>query len=152
MKQSVLVFISAVLLCQFSLAQDAGVSLSSFDWLTGTWENTRVKPNESASESWMRDGGQFVGTGVTMHGSDTVFVEKLKIVEKEGHYYYVADVSHNDAPVYFKMTEVNASGFVCENPEHDFPKKISYRYDGEVLTATISAGSKEIPFRFRKKS
>lgn len=86
-----------------------------------------------------------------MQGSDTVFIEKLKILEKEGHWYYVADVSHNSAPVYFKMTSADGSGFVCENPEHDFPKKITYRLDGDIINASISAGKKEIPFRFRRK-
>jgi len=134
------------------LAQPNKISLSSFTWLVGTWENMDMEPGESATETWTRgEAGSLLGLGCTLRGKDTVFIEKLKIVEKDGHCYYVADVSHNAAPVFFKMTSANASGFVCENPEHDFPQKISYRLDGDILSASISAGTKEIPFRFRRK-
>jgi hypothetical protein len=149
--QKIFCFILCTIAINLSVtAQTNKVSLSSFDWLLGTWENQRVKAGESASETWMKNGDYLAGTGVSLRGSDTTFVEKLKIIAKDGHYYYVADVSHNAAPVYFKMTEVSATGFVCENPEHDFPKKISYAFDGETLTATISAGEKKIPFIFRR--
>lgn len=149
--QKILSFILCLIAINLSVtAQSNKVSLSSFDWLIGTWENQRVKAGESSSETWTKSGDYLAGMGVTLRGSDTTFVEKLKIVAKDGHYYYVADVSHNAAPVYFKMTEVTATGFVSENPEHDFPKKISYAFDGEILTATISAGEKRIPFIFRR--
>jgi hypothetical protein len=127
------------------------MSYDSFAWLIGTWENMDQKAGESATERWTKDATQGLeGIGVSMRGQDTVFVERLKILEKEGQFYYVADVSHNAAPVYFTITEVTETGFVSENPEHDFPKMISYSYDGAILTATISAGKKKIPFRFRK--
>jgi hypothetical protein len=125
----------------------------AFDWLKGTWEKVQTKPGQTAYEVWSEDvDGNLTGMGCTLNGADTVFIERLKIIEKSGDYYYVADVSHNAAPVLFKMTEIGDMSFISENPEHDFPKKITYRFDGTVLTATISAGQKEIPFRFRRKT
>ena len=75
---------------------------------------------------------------MTMKGKDTVFVEKLRIIAREGDLFYVADVPENQKPVYFKLTEVTDRSFVCENPDHDFPKKIAYLFDGKSLKAAIS--------------
>lgn len=91
------------------------------------------------------------GKGATLQAADTVFVEKLKIVVKEDTLYYVADVPENKEPVLFKFTEITPTSFVCENPAHDFPKKIAYKLEGTKLTATISAGEKKMDFLFVKK-
>lgn len=152
MKKISMMIVMTVVLHDLGLAQQNKISLASFTWLIGTWENMDMEPGETAAETWSRgEAGSLLGLGCTLRGNDTVFIEKLKIVKKDGDWYYVADVSHNAAPVFFKMTSVNASGFVCENPEHDFPQKISYRLDGDIISAAISAGPKEIPFRFRRK-
>jgi hypothetical protein len=86
-----------------------------------------------------------------MNGSDTSFVEKIRIVVKDNELNYVADVPENKEPIYFKFTELTATGFVCENPAHDFPKKISYQLDGKNLKATISGDGKSMDYLFVKK-
>lgn len=142
------------LVCLLAISANAqkASGIDAFEWLIGTWENTRVKPGETAHEVWTKSAdGYLSGMGVTIQDGDTVFVERLRIIEQHGSFYYVAIVSHNPAPVMFKITETGPASFVSENPDHDFPKKIAYSYDGQVLTATISAGEKKIPFRFRKK-
>ena len=57
----------------------------------------------------------------------------------------------NQKPVYFKLTEITDIGFVCENQEHDFPKKIAYQLDGKKLKAQISGNGKVIDYLFEKK-
>ena len=79
-----------------------------------------------------------------------VFLEKIQIVSKNGNIYYVADVKENKAPVYFKFTSLTPDGFVCENPEHDFPKRIEYRLTGSTLTVIISAGAKSQNYLFTR--
>jgi hypothetical protein len=86
-----------------------------------------------------------------MQGEDTVFVEKIKIVVKDRELYYVADVPENKEPVYFKIVELGTTGFVCENPAHDFPKKISYQLSGADLKAQISGDGKSIDYLFTKQ-
>jgi len=143
-----LFFLLALSLCTVCQGQ----SFKTLKWLEGTWERQNTKPGSTAFERWSdmtKDG--YTGRGLTLRGQDTVFVEKLSIVLKDKKLYYVADVSQNAAPVYFEMTEVTATGFTCENPNHDFPKKIVYVLDGNNLTATISGNGKEIPYRFVKK-
>lgn len=123
-------------------------SMKDFKWLKGTWERQNVKPGNTAFETWAKTKDGFEGIGISMRGSDTTFVEKLKIIEKDSELYYVAFVSSNGSPTYFKITSVTDNGFVSENPQHDFPKKIAYTLDGNKLTAVISAGEKAMGFVF----
>jgi len=87
-----------------------------------------------------------------MHGSDTAFVEKLGIIVRDGDLFYVADVPENQQPVYFRLTEIKQNSFTCENPEHDFPKKLAYSLKGNKLHAIISGDGKSMEFFFEKSN
>lgn len=131
--------------------QQAKNNLKSMEWLLGTWQGTNTKPGHTAYEKWEKTSKQgFKGVGVTLKEKDTVFVEKLKIVVKDNKLFYVAEVSHNAALVYFQITKQETTGFVALNPEHDFPKEISYRLDDEKLKARISGNGKSVEFNFVK--
>ena len=128
---------------------------SDFDklkWLTGTWKRTGLKPGQSGTETWsVTSATELTGKGITMRGADTVVVEKLSIIIKDNEIFYVADVTGSPKPVFFKMTSITADGFVCENPEHNFPKKIAYtRVDGGIH-ATISGDGKSVDYNFVKE-
>ena len=132
-------------------SSDLAIQFESLKWLEGKWQRTNVKPGVKAHEEWHPAAhDEFQGLGVTMKESDTVFLEKIKIIMKDGNIYYVADVRENQAPVYFKFTSITPHGFICENPEHDFPKKIEYRLSKSDLTVTISAGSKSQGYFFTR--
>jgi hypothetical protein len=90
------------------------------------------------------------GVGITTNGGDTIASEKLKLVVKEDNIFYVADVKGNKAPVYFKMSKIGPDEFVFENPEHDFPKIITYKRVGDSLKATISGEGKAVEYVFEK--
>jgi hypothetical protein len=125
---------------------------AKLSWLEGTWTRTNAKPGRSGVESWVKGmGKELIGLGVNMKGSDTSFVEKLKIIIRDGDIYYVSDVPENPKPVEFKVTSLDEKGFVCENPNHDFPKKISYQHDGNKLRAVISGDGKEMEYLFERK-
>ena len=135
-------------LSQITNAQD----LKEFEWLVGSWERQGGRPGTSSVEVWsLNDDGSLSGSGITMKGGDTVFVEKLHLVIKNNKPHYVAEVAHNKSATYFEIIESSNSGFVSSNPEHDFPKKIKYDLDGNKLVATISGNGKEIPFHFIRK-
>ncbi len=125
-------------------------SKKDFQWLIGTWEKQNTRPGSATFESWEFKNGEYFGMGVTTKAKDTVFVEKLRIAKVNGSWNYIADVSQNAQPTYFKITSFTKDGFISENPEHDFPKKIEYQLKDGILTATISAGNKKIPFVFKK--
>lgn len=141
-----------LLIYSCSHAQESN-SIRQFDWLIGSWERIDTKPEQTAYEYWSQDGeNKLTGIGLTLQQGDTVFIEKLSLISKDGKTYYVAEVSHNSEPTYFEITSVGADGFVCENPSHDFPKKIEYLLNDNYLNVTISGNGKFIPFEFRKIS
>jgi hypothetical protein len=140
-----------VLFSGHALAQPSSRDFNKLNWLEGKWIRTNVKPGKSASEMWKKiSGTEWKGKGVTLKGTDTVFVEKLKLIAKEGSIYYVADVPENKSEVLFKFIELTDHGFVCENPKHDFPKRISYSIDGNKLKAVISGDGKSMEFLFER--
>jgi hypothetical protein len=138
-----------------AFAQTHRVSDKDFgklSWLEGTWIRTNAKPGRSGTEVWVRENAkELIGRGVSMKGNDTSFVEKLKIVIKNGSIYYVSDVPENPKPVDFIITAIDDDGFVCENPLHDYPKKIVYRRTGDKLRAVTSGDGKEAEFLFERK-
>jgi hypothetical protein len=126
-------------------------NFQKLSWLQGSWTRTQMKPGRSGTERWEKmSPGHWRGMGVTLRGNDTAVVEKLQLLIKDGNIYYVADVTENKGPVYFKLTIIGANSFTCENPDHDFPKKIVYQYDGTILKATISGDGKAIDYWFKK--
>ena len=133
-------------------AQPVNENFKKLDWLEGTWIRTNVKPGRTAHEKWEKiSSTEWRGWGINMNGSDTAFVEKLKLVVKNDKIYYVAEIVENKEPVYFQFTEITDTGFVCENPRHDFPKTISYHKEGSGIKATISGDGKSIDYLFEKK-
>jgi hypothetical protein len=125
--------------------------IQKLSWLEGTWERINSKPGRSGVEEWRQSGDMLSGRGISLKGLDTVFVEKLRIVLREDKIYYVADVPENKKLVYFGITQLNDGGFTCENPDHDFPKKISYKLEGNRLTAVVSGDGKSIVYLFQKR-
>ncbi|KAA8485375.1 hypothetical protein BDE36_2079 [Arcticibacter tournemirensis] len=147
-------FVAALLLlnttafCQQTAEQD----FKKLEWLAGKWTRTNVKPGQSGSEMWALEApNSMKGQGETIKGTDTIFVEKLELLIKDKHIFYVVDGLDNQEPTHFKITEISDDSFVCENKEHDFPKKIAYKRTDQGMTATISGDGKSIDFIFIKK-
>lgn len=129
------------------------IEFEKLSWIVGEWERTNVKPDNSAFEIWQKESDYvYSGIGVSLKGTDTTFVEKLRIEIKDNQVFYVADVRENSAPTYFKMNAITDHSFISENPEHDFPKNITYKLEENTLTAIISdGGDKKMGFVFVKK-
>jgi hypothetical protein len=141
--------ILTILTIATALNVQAQHSLKDIAWLEGEWSRLNMKSGRTGHERWYKTSdSELIGFGVTLQGGDTVFVEKLRIILKEATLHYVADVPENKEPILFKFTDVSASGFICENPAHDFPKRIAYSLEGDKLKATISGGGKSIDYWF----
>lgn len=115
--------------------------LEKLSWINDRWVST---DGESTSyEHWEEiNDALFKGGSETIKNGDTVFAEKLSIELINGEIFYIADVAHNPAPVKFKLTFLTDSEAVFENPEHDFPQKISYKYIEGNLNASIEGPAK----------
>ena len=129
-----------------AFSQMTSSDLEKLSWIIDRWVST---DGESTSyEHWEKvNETLFSGGSETMKNGDTVFAEKLKIELIEGSVYYVADVAHNPAPVKFKLTFLTDTEAIFENPEHDFPQKISYKYIEGNLNASIEGPSKKGDWR-----
>ena len=150
MKKAVL--LSLLIASGFISRSQTAADFKKLTWLTGEWNRTNAKPGRSGVEKWVVNSAtELQGRGINMRGSDTALVEKLKIIIKDNNIYYAADVPENKSVVLFKFTKLTDNEFVCENPEHDFPKQIAYTRDGTKLKATISGNGKSIDYLFEKK-
>lgn len=94
-----------------------------------------------------------MGMGRTVAGDKTVEFEYLRIEQRADGIYYVAHPKGRCPGTDFKLTRASATEAVFENPQHDFPKRITYRKGADdSLTATIDGGegSKARTFSYRR--
>ena len=112
-------------------------TLSTIAWLAGVW--TADENGRQLTEQWMPPaGGTMLGMSRTVARGRTVEYEFLLLREEAGgEINYVAKPS-GQAEVAFKLIRATATEVVFENPQHDFPQRISYTLkDGGKLTAAI---------------
>ncbi|MBK0402448.1 hypothetical protein I5M27_05590 [Adhaeribacter sp. BT258] len=101
------------------------------NWLTGRWENQRE--GIKTVEIWERKPvDEFQVRGFMLEGTDTLFAESIKVASKKRNIFYTVTIpdQNNGKPVAFKLTGNSGSELIFENPEHDFPQKITYQKAG----------------------
>lgn len=110
-------------------AQDC-LSLDGLEKLIGHWQEN--KEGQITQEEWQRvSPNSFEGEGVILGQLGIKqSIETLRLVEMSGDIFYIAKVKGNSFPISFKLTSCSDTHFVFENPEHDFPQKISYNFLG----------------------
>lgn len=114
-------------------------ALSQLKWLEGHWQN--ATPEGTYSETWTTENGHLTGKSYFVNGTDTFSQEGLMLEQRGDEVYYVPTVKdqNNGKPVDFKLTGSQNNQWIFENPEHDFPQKISYTLVREdSLVAEIS--------------
>jgi Domain of unknown function (DUF6265) len=105
-------------------------SVTKLDWLKGSWI-MKKKNGGVVMESWQQFNDSTL-TGESLNfsasGHSTV-METLQLVYRNHVYHYISTVKgqNNNEPVAFTVTALSENSFMAENPEHDFPKRISYR-------------------------
>jgi hypothetical protein len=141
--KKILILTAILIFVNMSQAQN---DMDKLSWIVDRWVST---DGESASyEHWEKTGENlFTGGSETVKNGDTLFAEKLKIELINGSIYYIADVFHNPAPVKFKLTHLAENEAVFENPQHDFPQKISYKQIDGDLHASIEGPGKDNKWR-----
>lgn len=121
------------------------------EWLVGKWIRTNPEPGQSGYETWSKTTDlKLSGKGVTLKGKKTIFVENLEFIAKGNDIFYSVVVTGEKQPIYFKLTALNTDGFTCENPKHDFPKKITYKREGNHVKAVISGDGQSVDYNFVK--
>ena len=110
------------------------------DWIVGTWE--MKSETGSIFESWTKlEDGHYEGTGYKLVKGEKRIRERIQLMMQNDVYYYIPSVpDQNDGkPISFTCILMTETEMVFENPQHDFPQRISYRLINETsLLAEIS--------------
>jgi hypothetical protein len=136
-------------------------SMAELSWLYGCWGG---KVNQrDFREQWMPlRGNQLIGLGSTEFEGKLSSYEYLRIEQRADGIYYVA-VPSGQKEAAFKLVSAakderdKSSTFVFENPQHDFPQRISYRRGTEGwLYATVEgkvqgqAQDRQVTYPYRR--
>ena len=121
-----------------------GEPLATLDWLAGSWVE-RSAEFESNEEHWVAArGGMMLGVNRTLRGPRAVAFEFLRIEARdEDAIVYIAQPGGRSPGVEFTMTEWSDTHVVFKNPEHDFPDTITYRRDGDHLSAHVEGTGRD---------
>jgi hypothetical protein len=94
-----------------------------------------------------------LGESYFININNTLFAEKVRLEQRKNDLFYIVSVpnQNEEQPVAFKLTSSTNDYLVFENPEHDFPKKITYKLvTKDSLYAEISGDGKSQGFPFTK--
>ena len=118
-------------------AQGAGDALGRLAWLSGGWVSEA--DGRWTEEQWSEPrGGLMLGLGRSGKGDRATGFEFMRIaIDADGKIVFWGSPGGRSA-VPFRLVEEVVGGATFANPSHDFPKRISYRRDGDRLIATVS--------------
>ena len=120
-------------------------------FMAGCWVGEHSDPRRSSYEVWVAPKAErMLGISQTVLPTRTEF-EFLRIESGGGKVEYVAQPSGRP-PTRFRLSDASAAHAEFTNPEHDFPQRIRYSREGDLLKAETSGGNpvRRIEFRFRK--
>ncbi|TKC05877.1 DUF6265 family protein [Pedobacter frigoris] len=132
-----------------SAQESTAQQFKKLEWLIGKWQRTNPKAGQSGYENWEKVSGiKLIGKGITLEGKKTVFEEQLELSVQDNQIFYKVRLTGDSKLVAFKLTSISKDAFVCENPEHDFPKKIAYTRNGKNVKAVISGNGHSVDYEF----
>jgi hypothetical protein len=137
MKSIILPLVLILLFVVPITAQERLSEISSLQWLSGCWE--MVEEGQQVSEMWMEPAGNtMLGTGRTVRNGETVSYEFMIIhTGDDGEIYFTA-IPSGQSETSFLLIKLSDYEVIFENPNHDFPKLISYNLnDNGELSAHI---------------
>lgn len=145
----IVVVIVLMAVCACSGPKQVGEDIP-FTWLSGQWQ--LETGDRTLTETWWMDpqGNMQGETWVSGEGTDSTKNESLAIVLRREKFFYVADVTGAEGPVYFDINETGENYFVAENPYHDFPKRIRYVLKRDSLIAVISGNGTSKEFHYAR--
>ncbi len=132
-------------------AAPGAATVDDLAWMSGRWES--VSGERWVEESWSapRGGAMFAisrtGSGGTLREFEFIRLQ----ADQDGRLVYQASPNGRSS-VAFTLNAMSATSVTFLNPDHDFPQRIRYERDGDILRATISAadGSNAMSWTFRR--
>ena len=134
---------AALLLAGSALADDGPARVTQLQWMSGCWGFSGG--GSSYEEVWLAPTGNSM-LGVSRRISDDNYTREFEYLRVTtsggGGFDYVAQPGGAPATK-FNLLEMKGTRVVFENPEHDFPQKITYEYRApDQLNARIEGKDK----------
>ncbi|MFN6964882.1 MAG: DUF6265 family protein [Pyrinomonadaceae bacterium] len=147
MRNAICCIIVCVIFCGSDLySQTKDPSVEDLAWLAGCWEQYDHAKRSRVSENWMKpDGGLMLGTARSVRNGAVVNFEFMRIEKRREGTFYVAKTSQNKDEIAFRLVSRARLEATFENPAHDFPQRITYRLDGDILRARVEGLNKDKP-------
>ena len=143
MKKLLIAITVITCLAAFKLADNTKIFKKLYT-LEGTWKMVTKRGNIICEEWKKIDNNYLQNKGYMIKGNDTLVTERVALTNTKEGILYTSTVEdqNNKQPIAFKMTKNEDNIFVFENPEHDFPKRIVYKFiTADSLHAFIDDGT-----------
>ena len=126
----------SILLLIVALAPAPPSSVQDLAWMSGCWASVAGEPG--SGETWTSPaGGTLLGVSRTVKGGKTVAHELMQIRESgPGQIAFIA-LPSGQSEASFPLVRLSGQEAVFENPQHDFPQRVIYRRDKDLLTGRI---------------
>ncbi len=115
--------------------------LEKANWLLGSWEFKNE--NGTLQEIWTcKNDSTFSGHSYFIHKKDTIHNETIDLVEDNGVLKYVATIKgeNQNLPTTFNFSETEENELKFENPKHDYPSLIFYKFKDSLNIEIIISG------------
>jgi hypothetical protein len=111
-------------------------SVQDLAWMSGCWAS--IDGEAGSGETWTAPaGGTLLGVSRTVKRGRTVAHEFMQIRETgAGQIAFIA-LPSGQSEASFPLVRLSGQEAVFENPQHDFPQRVIYRRDGDLLTGRI---------------
>ena len=118
-----------IIIILFSILQSCRnkSQIEKANWFIGDWEN--VSDEGSFREIWTKKNDSiYSGLSIVVIEQDTVFYENVSLEQKKDSVFYNVSVKgqNKEQAVSFYLTSSDNDKLVFENPNHDYPSKITY--------------------------
>jgi Domain of unknown function (DUF6265) len=115
------------------VSEDDALGFCSF--MAGSWIARSASSDgivQSSEEHWTHAaGGTMLGMNRLIVGGRTVFFENLRIESRPEGIFYLASPRGRSPATAFRLVMREPLKVVFENPEHDYPQRISYWMNAE---------------------
>jgi hypothetical protein len=130
---------------------DACVSFADLKKISGKWSSTE---GVLFNEHWrLVNDSLMTGIGFSLSGTDTVFLEKMKIYLQSDSLYFAAKTDPKKDFVKFKLAEAKKRKWTFINETHDYPNIIQYEIKKDTLLYAFIAnirGNKKVEFNLKR--
>lgn len=144
--------VATILAAALLIAAAPAAKVDDLAWMAGSW--SVETDGRWTEEYWtIPRGGVMLGASRSGRGETLREFEFLRVqAGKDGLLACIAQPG-GGAPVAFSLAAHDAMSATFENPAHDYPQRIRYAREGDVMTATISAidGSKARSWVYRRR-